>query len=232
MKGSETAKDRRVAEVNAGSRVRGGGERHGEVSFVTTQNGTTIQQSTQPPMPADSQTSSPFYSSSTSSASSSNTSPSSSSSSSSPTNCSCSPAPSPNPPQTSPPAPPKLGVIGLGGGACEGVVYLTLDSRQPLPLCKWSRIDERKVCQEARCGPFRSLTGSDSKQLVAYKVVTGLLCVPIVIFLLVQFGPQIYSTICKRCEWRLFRGFGAEEAGVDRTYREPKRFGAIDSDQQ
>ncbi|KAG9329616.1 hypothetical protein JZ751_003463 [Albula glossodonta] len=206
MKGSETAKDRGVAEVNAGSRVRGGGERHGEVSFVTTQNGTTIQQSTQPPMPADSQTSSPFYSSSTSSASSSNTSPSSSSSSSSPTNCSCSPAPSPNPPQTSPPAPPKLGVIGLGGGACEGVVYLTLDSRQPLPLC--------------------------NKQLVAYKVVTGLLCVPIVIFLLVQFGPQIYSTICKRCEWRLFRGFGAEEAGVDRTYREPKRFGAIDSDQQ
>ncbi|KAI1887834.1 hypothetical protein AGOR_G00194520 [Albula goreensis] len=195
------------------------------VSSVTTQNGTTIQQSTQP-MPADSSTSSPFSSSSSSSASSSNTSSSSSSSSSSPTNCSCSPAPSPNPPQT--PPPPMLGVIGLGGVACEGVVYLTLGSGQPLPLCKWNRIDERMVCQEARCGPFRRLSdregpgkgysierdgtviknctvlhiqceaGSDSKQLVAYKVVTGLLCVPIIIFLLVQFGPQIYSTICKR----------------------------------
>ncbi|KAJ8339863.1 hypothetical protein SKAU_G00344960 [Synaphobranchus kaupii] len=40
--------------------------------------------------------------------------------------------------------------------------------------------------------------GSGSRQLAAYKVVTGLLCVLVLIFVLVRFGPHIYTTACKR----------------------------------
>ncbi|KAG7458511.1 hypothetical protein MATL_G00221080 [Megalops atlanticus] len=40
--------------------------------------------------------------------------------------------------------------------------------------------------------------GPDSKQLAAYKAVTGLLCVVILLVLLVKFGPHIYSTVSKR----------------------------------
>ncbi|XP_036373284.1 T-cell surface glycoprotein CD5 [Megalops cyprinoides] len=40
--------------------------------------------------------------------------------------------------------------------------------------------------------------GADSKQLGAYKAVTGLLCVLILLVVLVKFGPHIYSTVSKR----------------------------------
>lgn len=55
-----------------------------------------------------------------------------------------------------------------------------------------------KTCKVLQIQCQGSALDSVSRELVAYKVVTGLLCVMVLVIVLVRFGPHIYTTACKR----------------------------------
>ncbi|XP_035274121.1 uncharacterized protein LOC118227596 [Anguilla anguilla] len=55
-----------------------------------------------------------------------------------------------------------------------------------------------KTCKVLQIQCQGSALDSVSRELAAYKVVTGLLCVMVLVIVLVRFGPHIYTTACKR----------------------------------
>ncbi|KAJ8247665.1 hypothetical protein GJAV_G00248860 [Gymnothorax javanicus] len=115
-----------------------------------------------------------------------------------------------------------------GADPCGGVVYLRLGGGQLRPVCVGSIVNGSQLCEVARCGVYQSRRASHespeglqiqedgavrnetcdvleiqcadsvSWQLAAYKWVTGLLSVALLLFILLRFRPHIYTIANKR----------------------------------